>query len=856
MASVKDKKAIWVYASHRDGKIDPVVLELLGKGRDLAERGGLELEAVLLGGASGGGAARAETAGAGKTAAATAAGHSGGLADEILEYGAQTVRWVADPQLEAFSTVTHARALAELARDHEPEIILLGADSRNAAVAARVAARLGTGLSAHCIDLKLERGQLVQTVPGFGGNIVANIVCPGKRPQMATVTAGIFAAVRRRHPGARVVKTALAVARDRQGPEPLRSPRILEIKKREAVGRVPLAAADIVVAGGFGVGKENWGLIEDLAALLGAAVGATRPPVDEGWASPEQMIGASGKVIAPRLYICAGVSGMMHHTVGISRAETIVAINSDPRAPIFAMADYGIVGDLTEILPAISHRLRTGETLAAAVEAGHTRTADDFKESLRRMRPNMYKFGTLIEDPVEDPRTRRAVEGHAQIYEAARDPRYQDLLTTISHLTGKRVSRYLSIIRSPEDMFANSRLKRLMFQLTGTCTGGRCAGWNALNAMWSTTWDIDKQHGTGYHKRLTEWLLDAQARDISVAGALTDPKGQRRLPPSRQSDPDMYLRVVERRPDGIVVRGAKVMICGTAAANEMFVMPTTRLRRGDADYAVSFAIPKDTPGITIVEARHPSDARELEEGFDNPVTRGGITQAYLFFDNVFIPAERVFMNGEYDYAGEAVSRFTLPYRSAIGGCVAGQGDVMIGAAILIARANGLDEKVFRDKITQMIINNETTFGMGIAAGAMGSAHPSGVWLPDPLLAHANKVYVATLPYETKRLTQEIAGGIGETGCMPSYEDFMSGSYGHLIQKYLKANSPAETRMRIARLIEWLTLGAGVPGCMHGGGSPDGARMVVWAQAKVDEMIGMAKRLGGISDISLSKPPGK
>jgi 4-hydroxybutyryl-CoA dehydratase/vinylacetyl-CoA-Delta-isomerase len=146
--------------------------------------------------------------------------------------------------------------------------------------------------------------------------------------------------------------------------------------------------------------------------------------------------------------------------------------------------------------------------------------------------------------------------------------------------------------------------------------------------------------------------------------------------------------------------------------------------------------------------------------------------------------------------------------------------------------------------------------MGLAAAVMGKQHPSGSWLPNPTLAHANKVHVATLPYETKRLTQEIAGGIAETGCMPSYRDFMDTRYGHLIQKYLKASSPAETRMRIARLIEWLTVGGGVPGCMHGGGSPDGARMVVFAEADFAGMVDAAKRIGGISDISLAKPPGR
>jgi 4-hydroxybutyryl-CoA dehydratase/vinylacetyl-CoA-Delta-isomerase len=641
-------------------------------------------------------------------------------------------------------------------------------------------------------------------------------------------------------------------------PATVRSARVLDHRKRSCSAADSLASARMVVAGGYGVGsKENWALVEDLAAELHAAVGATRPPVDEGWASVDQMIGASGKVIAPDLYVAVGVSGMMHHSVGIRGSKVIVAVNADAKAPIFGLADYGIVGDAGDFMRALLHQLKTGEGLAPGIKPPeHTKTADQFKASLRALRPNMYKRGKLIENPVEDPVTRRTIEGHAQIFEAGRDPRYQDVVTTVSHLTGKRISRYLSILRSPEDQIANSKMKRLMFQLTGTCTGGRCAGWAALNAMWSTTWDIDHELGTDYHQRLTDWLIGAQERDITLAGALTDAKGQRRLGPSKQPDPDMYLRIVKRTPEGVLVRGAKVMICGTAAANEIFVMPGVRLKREDADYALSFAIAKDAPGLTIVEARHASDDRETEEGFDNPVMHGGITQAYLFFENVFVPRDRLFMCGEYSFANEAVFRFTLPYRSAIGGCVAGQGDVMVGASVLIARANGLDEKVFRDKLTQMIVNNETTFGVGIAAAVMGRQHPSGSWLPDPVLAHANKVHVATLPYETKRLAQDIAGGIAETGCMPSYRDFVDSRYGHLVQKYLKANSPAETRMRIARLIEWLTLGAGVPGCMHGGGSPDGAKMVVFSQADVAGMVEAAKRVGGISDISLSAPPGK
>ena len=475
------------------------------------------------------------------------------------------------------------------------------------------------------------------------------------------------------------------------------------------------------------------------------------------------------------------------------------------------------------------------------------KTSKEYKESLKKMKSNIYKFGELIEDVTTNPATKRTVSGHAQIFDASQKPEYEEILTTKSCLTGKQVSRYLSIISSAEDMIANVRMKRLMFNLTGTCTGGRCAGFNAINAMWAATFDMDKNLGTNYHKRIQEWLKDAQKRDIAISGALTDPKGDRSKPPTLQKDPDMNLHIVEERKDGIVVRGAKVMICGVAAANEIFIMPGTGYREQDKDYAVSFVIPRDIENLTIVETRHPSDMREQEDGFDIPVDIGGITQAYLLFEDAFIPKDRVFMCKEYSYALQAVMNFIAPYRAAIGGCVAGQGDVMIGAAALIAQANGLSEKVFRQKITQMIINNETTFGMGIAAGVLGHKHPSGVWTPDALLSNVNKVHVATLPYDTKRITQDIAGGIAETGCLPSCQDINNPNYGKLLKKYLKANCSGETRAKIARLIEWLTIGAGVPGCMHGGGSPDGAKMMINAKSDINHYIELAKRLADIKE---------
>ncbi len=483
------------------------------------------------------------------------------------------------------------------------------------------------------------------------------------------------------------------------------------------------------------------------------------------------------------------------------------------------------------------------------------RSYDEYIDSLKKMKPNIYKFDELIEDVTTHPATRYTVEGHSKSYRLYDDPKEREILTTTSHLTGETVSRYLSIIRTPEDMYANSRMKRRMFQLTGTCTGGRCVGWTALNSMFTTTFEMDEKLGTDYHQRFLGWLRDAQAGDITIAGALTDAKGDRTKPPSMQDDPDLSLRIVERRDDGIVVRGAKLMICGVAAANEIFILPGSGYKEQDRDYAVSFVTPRDTENLTIVETRHPSDMREYEEGFDSPVKEGGITQAYLFFEDVFIPKERLFMAGEYQFALNAVLYFIAPYRSAIGGCVAGQGDVKIGAAVLTARTNGLQSRVFNDKIVRMHINNETTYGVGIAAAAQGKKHPSGAWQCDMLLSNVNKVHVATLPYETSRLAQDIAGGIGETGCMPSYKDFQSSKYGHLIQKYMKAKHSAESRARAARLVEWATIGAGVPGCMHGGGSPDGAKLLIKATANLEEKVEIARKLAGITE-EIPEPEGK
>jgi len=476
------------------------------------------------------------------------------------------------------------------------------------------------------------------------------------------------------------------------------------------------------------------------------------------------------------------------------------------------------------------------------------KTREDYVAALRAMRPNVYKFGELIQDVTMHPATRRTVESHARNYDAANDPELADLYTKTSIFSGEMILRWNSMLQSADDLICNMKMKRQNYRRTGSCTGAVCVGWNAQNVMWAVTHDIDEEFGTHYQERLKDWILRSQNEGLAVAGALTDPKGDRSLKPSQQPDPDTNLRVVEVREDGIVIRGAKIMICGTAAAHEIFVLPGGIYREADQDYAVACVVPRDIEGLTIVEATHPSDRREMEDTAAGEVPDTGITQGWLLFEDVFVPNERVFMCREFKHTSKVIQYFTANYRACIGACVSGQGDVMIGASILMARANGLSTRTFMNKLVDMSINNQITYGLGVGACAIGFQHPAGSWFADPLTAHSNKVMVATLPYEVKRLTQEIGGGIVETGCMPSYEDLGNPEYGHLLRKYLKAgNASAEARFKAARLSEWLTIGAGVPGCMHGGGSPDGAKLVVRFTTPMEEYVDYARQIMGIEE---------
>ena len=323
------KPAYWVFAEQRLGVLHDASLELVGAAAAIARQTSGSVAAVLLG------------------------QNIGGLADDLIAHGANRVFVIDDHRLAVYRLLPYASVLKKLCLQQDPDAFLFGATSLGVELAPRLAAMLNTGLSAHCIDLKLdERGRLLQVVPGWGGGVLATIRCEKSRPSMATVMPGVFQ--KERMDGRRGEILMLPAGDDID----LSGPTVLKIEMQEPKG-IALEGADIVVAGGWGIGNAgDWKLIEELADVLCGAVGATRPPVDEGWAAEDRMIGQSGKIVKPRVYIGVGISGMMHHVVGMDASEYVIAINKDEKAAIFEVADLAVVGDFRKILPPLIKEIR------------------------------------------------------------------------------------------------------------------------------------------------------------------------------------------------------------------------------------------------------------------------------------------------------------------------------------------------------------------------------------------------------------------------------------------------------------------------------------------------------------------
>jgi electron transfer flavoprotein alpha subunit len=330
MATTGDYRGIWVFAEERGGALLDVGLELLGQARRLADERGEEVGAVLMGG-------KVEH-----------------LANDLFAYGADKVYVVEHPELEVYRPDAFASAAVELVNRFKPAMFVLGATALGGDLAPSIAARLRTGLSAHCTGLELDAdGRVIPIVPVFGGSGMTRMMCPERRPQMATVRPGVFVVPSPSPREGTVVKFAPLAS--------LESPRtrVIEMRSKPPAEGIPLEKAEAVVAGGAGVGgAEGWGMLGELAELLRARVGGTRPPMDDGLIGEDQMIGQSGKTVRPNLYVGIGISGETQHTVGIYASKVIVAINKDPDAPLLKLADFAIVADYKEIVPPLIARLR------------------------------------------------------------------------------------------------------------------------------------------------------------------------------------------------------------------------------------------------------------------------------------------------------------------------------------------------------------------------------------------------------------------------------------------------------------------------------------------------------------------
>lgn len=476
------------------------------------------------------------------------------------------------------------------------------------------------------------------------------------------------------------------------------------------------------------------------------------------------------------------------------------------------------------------------------------KNGQEYIESLRSLKPVVYYLGEKVDSVVDHPAFQPHVNCAALTYELAMRPEYQELLSARSPFINDRVNRWTHIHENNEDLVKKVKALRFLGQKTGACFQ-RCVGWDALNAVYSVTWEIDRDKGTDYHARFLKYLERVQRDDLMIAGAMTDPKGDRSKKPGQQEDPDMYVHVVEKRSDGIVVRGAKAHMTGMVNSHEMLVMPTTGLSEDDADYAVCFSLPVDAEGVIHIFGRQTNDTRRLEKStIDTGNHRFGIVggEALTIFDDVFVPWENVYLCGEAEYAGLLVERFATLHRQNYGGCKTGVSDVIIGATAALADYNGVETAShIRDKLVEMTFLAETLYSCSLACSHEGHTTPSGAYLADPMLANITKQNVTRNIYEICRLAQDIAGGLMAT--LPSEADLNNPEIGPFITKYLKGREgvDTETRIRMMRLIENLTGGTALVESMHGAGSPQAQKIMIYRNSSIKGKKKLAEILAGV-----------
>jgi len=489
---------------------------------------------------------------------------------------------------------------------------------------------------------------------------------------------------------------------------------------------------------------------------------------------------------------------------------------------------------------------------AAALWADFARpivSADDYIGSLRGRRMNVFFMGERVPEPVDHPVIFPSINAMAETYRLASER--PELGGVRSDIAGVETNRFLHVPTKPDDLVAKHEMQRELGRRTGTCFQ-RCVGLDAIGSCHSVTFDIDAERGTNYHQRFLAFLKRAQTANIVIGGAMTDPKGDRSKPPHQQADLDLFLRVTRRDDKGIYVSGAKMHQTGAVNSHWLIFMPTMRLTEADHDWAVVGAVRVDAPGLTYIVGRQTNDTRLVDGGsLDAGNAQFAGQESLIVFEDVFVPHEHVFMDGEWSYAATLVERFTTYHRSSYV-CKTGLGDVLIGAAAEAASHNGVEAvSHIKDKLVEMTHLNETIYSSCMAAAYKSKPLPSGAWLNDEMLSNVAKHNVTRFPFEIARLAQDIAGGLIVT--MPSEKDLHNNEIGPLIRKFLQGKSGVETvdRMRILRLIENMTIGRNAVGylteSLHGAGSPQAQRIQIARGMKIDEKKARARALAGIGE---------
>ena len=487
--------------------------------------------------------------------------------------------------------------------------------------------------------------------------------------------------------------------------------------------------------------------------------------------------------------------------------------------------------------------------------------AADYRESLRAYKPRVFVNGSVVESVADEPLLAPGVNAVGITYDLAHRTEHLPLMTARQGTSGKTVNRMLHIDETSTDLLYKLEAVRLVCKISGCAQ--RYLTHDALNGIFQATNRIDGAHGTDYHRRFLNYLHEVQDRDLTLGVAMTDAKGDRSRRPGQQVNPDVYVHIKERRPDGIVISGTKAIVTGAPYMHEFLVMPCRTHTREDAEFAVCCAVPIDAPGVTIV-ARPAGRPGEAAAKFS---AKYGQSTGVVIFEDVFVPHDRVFLAGEYEEGGFLTTSYATHHRHSCIGARAGFGDLLIGAGALMIEANGLDPDRhghIRDAMVELITITESFYACGVASSVYCTKDPAGSVMPDAVFSNIGKLLLATKIYDMHKVAHYVSGGL--IVALPGPDEDHNPATQASLSAVLggRPDVPAEQRLEVSRLIEDLTIshqgGWYSVISLHGGGSPEAMKREIWRNYPVMEKVELVESLldrGVAADgRRVSKQPGR